>query len=82
MDCFISVIGPNQTILSRINEDTDVKDVQREMEEAAETDTVAKKKQVEIFNIKVIFDKKSDKGVLFNIGIQSNIFRNTKHRTL
>ena len=43
------------------------------MDEAAETDNVAKKKQVEIFNIKVIFDKKSDKGVILDIENQINI---------
>lgn len=57
VDCFISIIAANETILTKISEGIKVEDVMKELTNQQEV-MVGSKKQVGVFNLRLVFDNK------------------------
>jgi len=60
VDCFISIISTNHTLLTRLNENVDITDLRKELRAALELEKLSTKKTVQVFNLKVIFDNKKN----------------------
>jgi len=57
VDCFISIIAANETILTKISEGIKVEDVMKELTHQQEV-LIGTKKQVGVFNLRLVFDNK------------------------
>jgi len=62
VDCFVSIVSTNQTLLNRINENVKIAEIKREISDALEFKHLTTKVSVNVFNLKVVFDhRKNDK---------------------
>ncbi len=60
VDCFVSIIGKNETILSKLSEEIEMQNFKKDIE--TKSSTKAKKNQIQIFNsLKLNFRDKSSK---------------------
>ena len=62
VDCFISIVSTNQTLLNRINENVKIAEIKKEIRDSLEFKHMTTKVSVNVFNVKVVFDqRKNDK---------------------
>ena len=63
VDCFISIVGKNPTLLNRINENVALNDIKKEIQESLDFKHLATKVSVNVFNVKVVFDHRKNEKI-------------------